>query len=146
MPYKKGSYVLKTKEGDKRRNNLNNFGDKRSVGRPKGSKNKISLTIKDDILTVYEKLGGVKGLHKWCKDNPSHLSMFYKSMFSLLPKDINIDTNVTHSLTKLSDADLLEIISRGSKLTKEIIDINGNEKRMLTEGEVEGGGSEGSSL
>lgn len=116
------------KKEDGRKNNYANFGDKASPGRPRGSKNLLSKGIKDDMLTVYNRLGDADGLYKWCKKNPSNLSLFYRMMISLLPKDIHIDQTVTHSLSKLSDEDLMIIIKRGSLLTQEAIDISSSNK------------------
>ena len=138
------AYVRKTKPDDGRRNNLKNMGDKRNVGRPKGAKNLVSKTVKEDILSVYHRLGGANGLYKWCKAQPSNLHTFYRSMFSLLPKDISIETNVTHSLSRLNDEELLGIIKRGYSIASETIDITeDNRKRMLTESGEGGDGSEG---
>ena len=128
------TFVKKDKKPDGRKDNLKNFGGIVSKGRPKGSKNIISKGVKDDMLNVYNRLDGANGLYKWCKRNPSNLSMFYRMMISLLPKDIHIDHNVTHSLSKLSDDDLIAIIKRGSILSDTIIDIeNKEDKRMLIE-------------
>jgi len=72
--------------------------------------------MKQDMKAVYDRLGSAEGLFKWCKRNPSNLSLFYRMMISLIPKSLSIDSHVTHSLSKLSDEDLMDIIKRGEVL------------------------------
>lgn len=56
-------------------------------GRPKGSKNKLTL-IKDAFATAFDDLGGVEGLVKWAKaDNGKNQGEFYKLLVKLLPKE-----------------------------------------------------------
>ena len=95
---------------------LKNFKGIKSPGRPKGKGNLIGRTVKQDMLAVYERLGSAEGLYKWTKRNPSNLSLFYRMVISLIPKNLHIDSHVTHSLSKLSDEDLMDIIKRGEVL------------------------------
>ena len=99
-----------------KRGNIENFKGIKSPGRPKGKGNLIGRTVKQDMLAVYERLGSAEGLYKWTKRNPSNLSLFYRMVISLIPKNLHIDSHVTHSLSKLSDEDLREIIKRGEVL------------------------------
>ena len=99
-----------------KRGNLANFKGIKSPGRPKGKGNLIGRTVKQDMLAVYERLGSAEGLYKWTKRNPSNLSLFYRMVISLIPKNLHIDSHVTHSLSKLSDQDLRDIINRGEAL------------------------------
>jgi hypothetical protein len=99
-----------------KRGNLANFKGIKSPGRPRGSANVIGRTVKQDMLAVYDRLGSAEGLFKWCKRNPSNLSLFYRMVISLIPKSLSIDSHVTHSLSKLSDEDLRDIIKRGEVL------------------------------
>jgi hypothetical protein len=99
-----------------KRGNVANFKGIKSPGRPKGKGNVIGGTMKQDMKNVYDRLGSADGLYKWCKRNPSNLSLFYRMMISLIPKNVQLDAHVTHSLGKLSDAELMEIIKKGEAL------------------------------
>ena len=99
-----------------KRGNIENFKGIKSPGRPKGKGNLIGRTVKQDMLAVYERLGSAEGLWKWTKRNPSNLSLFYRMVISLIPKNLHIDSHITHSLSKLSDEDLMDIIKRGEVL------------------------------
>ena len=57
---------------------------KDNPGRPKGSKNKYTR-LRDDILSVFKKLGGSKAMAKWAA---THQKDFYTIMAGLLPKQI----------------------------------------------------------
>ena len=103
-------------EKKNKRGNIENFKGIKSPGRPKGKGNLIGSTMKQDMKNVYDRLGSAEGLFKWCKRNPSNLSLFYRMMISLIPKNLHIDSHVTHSLSKLSDEDLMDIIKRGEVL------------------------------
>ena len=110
---------LITQDSVKKKNKtdkLKNFKGIKSPGRPRGSGNLIGATMKQDMKNVYARLGSSEGLYKWCKRNPSNLSLFYRMMISLIPKSLSIDSHVTHSLSKLSDEDLMDIIKRGEVL------------------------------
>jgi hypothetical protein len=107
---------LITQDSVKKKNKtdkLKNFKGIKSPGRPRGKGNLIGSTMKQDMKAVYDRLGSAEGLFKWCKRNPSNLSLFYRMMISLIPKSLSIDSHVTHSLSKLSDEDLMDIIKRG---------------------------------
>ena len=67
-------------------------GDKKKGGRKKGTPNKFT-TLKGDFLAVHDKLGGVKGLHKWATDKkrPGNLGLFYKMLATMLPKNVVIN-------------------------------------------------------
>ena len=110
---------LITQDSVKKKNKtdkLKNFKGIKSPGRPRGKGNLIGSTMKQDMKAVYDRLGSAEGLFKWCKRNPSNLSLFYRMMISLIPKSLSIDSHVTHSLSKLSDEDLMDIIKRGEVL------------------------------
>ena len=111
---------LITQDSVKKKNKtdkLKNFKGIKSPGRPRGKGNLIGSTMKQDMKAVYDRLGSAEGLFKWCKRNPSNLSLFYRMMISLIPKSLSIDSHITHlSLSKLSDEDLRDIIKRGEVL------------------------------
>lgn len=109
------------KKVDGRRNNGKNFKGIKSKGRPKGVKNILSTSLKKDIEQVYNRLGSADGFYKWAKRSPNNLSLFYRMMVSLVPKSMFVDANITHSLAKLSNEDLLAIIKKGEVLDTEDI-------------------------
>lgn len=51
-------------------------------GRPKGALNKSSKEVKDNLLEVFERIGGVEGMAKWAMRNKTE---FYKLYSKLLP-------------------------------------------------------------
>ncbi len=58
-------------------------------GRPKGARNKISGTAKENIVSVFEKLGGIEGMFGWAGKNDRNRGIFYQSIYSkILPMDI----------------------------------------------------------
>ena len=62
-------------------------------GRPKGTPNKVTATIREDVLKVYVRMGGVDGLEKWAKESMRNRSAFYGWVVSkLLPalQDVKI--------------------------------------------------------
>jgi hypothetical protein len=116
---------LTTQDGKIKKNkrgNVDNFKGIKSPGRPKGKGNVIGSTMKQDMKNVYDRLGSAEGLYKWCKRNPSNLSLFYRMMISLIPKNLQIEGHVTHSLSKLTDDELLVIIKKGEMLAGSEVD------------------------
>ena len=60
-------------------------------GRPKGIRNKIPTSLKEDILEVYQNLGGKAGLEKWARASQRNLAMFYQwTIAKLLPNVASI--------------------------------------------------------
>lgn len=53
-------------------------------GRPKGSPNKVTASIKAALQNAFDDLGGVPSLVKWGKGNPSE---FYALWGRLIPKE-----------------------------------------------------------
>lgn len=76
-----------------------------------GSKNKIPKSLQADLKECYDRLGGVDGLVGFCKRNDKNKERFYGWVIGLLPKEVNLTGHVTHSLDKLSDQELIEIIN-----------------------------------
>ena len=76
-------------------------------GRPRGTKNKFTVDLKDAFLKAFEKSGGVEGLTDWVNRNPRNRGMFYQTITKMLPSNILMDV----------DGDLTLTIKR--KITKE---------------------------
>lgn len=55
------------------------------MGRPKGSKNKVTKAFKDAVLETFVALGGVPALTKWARRQPTD---FYKIAARLIPHEV----------------------------------------------------------
>lgn len=62
-------------------------------GRPKGSVNKITASIKEAIGKAFDELGGVGSLVKWGKKNPDG---FYQLWGRLAPKEVEVSGGLEH--------------------------------------------------
>lgn len=60
-------------------------------GRKKGTPNKIAGDVRDNVLTVFKELGGVKFMKEWAEKKPTEFFMIYSK---LLPKDVQVDATV----------------------------------------------------
>lgn len=58
------------------------------MARPLGSKNKIPTTAKDNVLAVFNRLGGTAAMAKWAMANQSD---FYKLYGKLVPQQIDLE-------------------------------------------------------
>lgn len=77
-------------------------------GRPKGSINKVSALVKENVLHVFDQMGGVRKMTEWAAANPTE---FYRLYARLLPTEATL--NVQHvSAAELSDSELASIASR----------------------------------
>ena len=65
-------------------------------GRTAGTPNKVTATVKDNIIAVFNRLEGTAGMAKWAMENQTQ---FYQIYAKLLPVDLNgsIDHNVSIS-------------------------------------------------
>mgnify|MGYP003402832662 CR=1 FL=1 len=63
-------------------------GHNKAVGRPTGSQNKLTKTVKERVLEVFNELqeDPKANLLSWAKDEPTE---FYKIAAKLIPSDIN---------------------------------------------------------
>lgn len=62
-------------------------------GRPKGSPNKVTSSMKQAIAEAFEQLGGTNRMVQWALEDPKHLTEFYKLAARLIP----VETQVTGS-------------------------------------------------
>ena len=69
-------------------------------GRPKGSRNKSTVAVKEALELAFEGVGGVPALIKWAKTKHGRAE-FFKLWVKLLPKDIEL--TASESLTDLFD-------------------------------------------
>lgn len=59
----------------------------RGKGRPKGSLNKTTASIKQALTEAFEMTGGVKSLVKWANQNETE---FYRLWSKLVPQDVTV--------------------------------------------------------
>ncbi|MFZ6653802.1 hypothetical protein [Undibacterium sp. TJN19] len=59
-------------------------------GRPKGSLNKTTLTVKDAIAKAGEELGGALRLAEWAREDPANEKAFWTVLYlKLLPLQVS---------------------------------------------------------
>jgi hypothetical protein len=54
-------------------------------GRPKGVQNKVTATVKDNMLAVFNRIGGTASMAEWAKENRTE---FYRLYSKLLPLQV----------------------------------------------------------
>jgi len=62
-------------------------------GRPKGAKDKIPRTVKENFDKVFEKLGGIEGFYKWAKKSARNMELFYTWYSKMLPTNVTGTVN-----------------------------------------------------
>lgn len=67
---------------------------RKTGGRKKGTPNKASKTVKDNVLAVFENIGGAATMTNWARQNQTE---FFKLYAKLLPTET--DLNVEGSLS-----------------------------------------------
>ena len=68
--------------------NLSSHGGKRpGSGRKAGVPNKLSATAKQNVIDVFEQLGGVEHMTKWAQENPNN---FYNIYSKIMPTQTEI--------------------------------------------------------
>lgn len=71
-------------------------GKREGAGRPAGVPNKLSSTVKENIIEVFERIGGVESMAAWASENQTQ---FFNLYAKLLPLQVNAD--VTATITKI---------------------------------------------
>ena len=56
------------------------------IGRPVGSKNKVTASAKEAFALAFKGMGGVGALTRWAKRNPD---LFYKLYARLIPVEVS---------------------------------------------------------
>lgn len=54
------------------------------VGRPKGSVNKLTATVRQGVLKAYRACGGDAGFARWAKEHPTE---FYAMLLRAIPRE-----------------------------------------------------------
>lgn len=52
------------------------------AGKTRGARDAVTVTAKDSVRLVFQRLGGVKHMQKWAEEHPSE---FYKLYAKLIP-------------------------------------------------------------
>ena len=55
---------------------------KKTGGRQKGTPNKVSGTVRENVVTVFDQIGGLESMAKWAVENQTE---FYRLYSKLLP-------------------------------------------------------------
>jgi len=55
-------------------------------GRKPGSLNKVTSTVKDNVVAVFNEIGGTKEMAKWAKENRTE---FYRLYAKLIPTEVH---------------------------------------------------------
>jgi len=82
---------IQTENKPKRSSNLGEYVKKGGPGRPVGSRNKIRGDLRADLMTVFERLGGVEGMVAWANESNANKGQFYKMLTSIIPKQLEAD-------------------------------------------------------
>ena len=61
-------------------------GKRPGAGRPAGVPNKLSATVKDNVIAVFDRLGGIDHMKGWAEENPTQ---FYNIYAKLMPLQVN---------------------------------------------------------
>jgi hypothetical protein len=96
-------------------------------GRPPGSVNKIGKQAKENIIEVFNQLGGVEAMTKWARRNKGE---FYRLYARLIPVVVHGSVDVRHA-SEFSDDELARIVASGSGTR-----VAGEETREPTPGSV----------
>jgi hypothetical protein len=76
------------KDFDKIEGGFSKRGGKREgSGRKAGVPNKISATVKENVISVFEALGGIDHMKEWATENPNN---FYNIYAKILPTQTEI--------------------------------------------------------
>lgn len=90
----------------------------KSGGRKAGTPNKISATVKDNVLAVFNRLEGTAGMAEWAKANRTE---FYKIYARLIPAEMKSEIEHTGAVVlehaerpKLTKQEWLELHGLGT--------------------------------
>ena len=84
---------------------IGNSAGNRGKGRKKGQLNKVTAMAKDAIAQAAEKLGGVKRLVAWAKEDSANERVFWGTIYpKLLPLQMNHSGSIDTSSKEQRDA------------------------------------------
>lgn len=71
---------------------------KGNLGKPKGTKNKLTIDVQQTAFEIFEKLGDVEGAVEYFKSNKQTRGQFYHLFFNkMLPSNMNVEGNLSIS-------------------------------------------------
>lgn len=73
-------------------------GKREGAGRPVGVPNKLSGTVKNNVVQVFDDIGGLAYMASWAKDNPNQ---FFNIYAKLLPLQVNGAGNDGEHISKV---------------------------------------------
>ena len=91
-----GKEIEPDKQTGKKPNNLGELVKTGGPGRPRGSVNKVPASLRDDLITVYEELGGIQGMVEWAKAKEGNRALFYRILASTLPRQVAVSARMEH--------------------------------------------------
>jgi hypothetical protein len=65
---------------------------KKTGGRVKGSKNKVQATVKDNIIAVFHRIGGIEAMTAWAENNQTE---YFRLYGRLLPIETQVSGQIT---------------------------------------------------
>ena len=68
---------------EKQSNNSNRGGKRNGAGRKPGVPNKLSATVKDNIIEVFDRIGGVENMAVWALENQTQFFNLYAKLLPL---------------------------------------------------------------
>ena len=68
------------------------------AGRKKGGHNKYTMSMKNMVLEVFEKRGGVEAMLVWSDSDPT---AFYKLCSKMIPQEVDLNGNLNLNLAEL---------------------------------------------
>ena len=86
-------------------------------GRIAGTPNKVTAAVKDNVVEVFNQIGGQEEMATWAKDNRTE---FYRLYAKLLPHQVNTDVTRSERPNELSDDELRAIICDSAKERKRL--------------------------
>lgn len=81
------------------------------MSRPIGSKNKIGAQVKENLVAVFNRLGGTAAMAEWANENKTE---YYRMYARLSPTELDVTAQVIDA-SNLTDAELVELIASGSR-------------------------------
>ena len=79
-------------------------------GRVAGTPNKMCKTVKDNVIEVFNMIGGLDTMAEWATE---HRTDFFRLYAKLLP--LQVDAEIKHVTDRLSDAELTNLIIADKK-------------------------------
>jgi hypothetical protein len=58
----------------------NRGGKREGSGRKPGTPNKVSTTVKQNVISVFDEIGGIEAMATWAKDNRSEYYRIYSRL------------------------------------------------------------------